>query len=131
MTVEVAEDPAFESVAATAPTVALLAADHTCRVLVTGLQPARTYWYRFMDEIGRGSRIGRTRTAPADDDPRPVRFAFVSCQNICEGAQNAYRRMIFEDERAAPEDQLAFVLPRSGPAGREGAAALRPHVGQP
>jgi alkaline phosphatase D len=34
----------------------------------------------------------------------------VSCQNVCEGAQNAYRRMIFEDERARPEDQLAFVL---------------------
>jgi alkaline phosphatase D len=110
LTVEVAEDPDFERVIATAPTVALLAADHTCRVLVSGLRPARTYWYRFLDEDGRGSRIGRTRTAPADDDPRPVRFAFVSCQNVCEGAQNAYRRMMFEDRRAAPDDQLAFVL---------------------
>jgi len=110
LTVEVAEDPGFERVVATAPTRALLEADHTCRVLVGGLRPGRTYWYRFIDEKGDGSRIGRTRTAPADDDPRPVRFAFVSCQNICEGAQNAYRRMIFEDERAAPEDQLAFVL---------------------
>ena len=110
LTVEVAEDRDFERVVATAPTVALLAADHTCRVLVSGLQPARTYWYRFTDENGHGSRIGRTRTAPADDDPRPARFAFVSCQNICEGAQNAYRRMLFEDERAAPENQLAFVL---------------------
>jgi alkaline phosphatase D len=111
LTVEVAEDPEFERVVATALTVALLAADHTCRVLVSGLRPARTYWYRFMDESGGGSRIGRTRTSPADDDPRPVRFTFVSCQNVCEGAQNAYRRMIFEDQqRTAPEDQLAFVL---------------------
>ena len=30
---------------------------------------------------GNGSRIGRTLTAPAPDDPRPSRFAFVSCQN--------------------------------------------------
>jgi alkaline phosphatase D len=110
LTVEVAEDPDFEQVVATAPTVALLAADHTCRVLVGGLRPARTYWYRFLDEDGHGSRIGRTRTAPADDDPRPVRFAFVSCQNVCEGALNAYRRMLFEDRRAAPADQLAFLL---------------------
>lgn len=110
LTVEVAEDSAFEHVVASAPTRALLAADHTCRVLVGGLQPARFYWYRFVDEHGNGSRIGRTRTAPADDDPRPLRFTFVSCQNVCEGAQNAYRRMIFEDERAKPEDQLAFVL---------------------
>lgn len=67
LTVEVAEDPDFEHVVATAPTVALLAADHTCRVLVGGLRPAHAYWYRFMDENGHGSRIGRTRTAPAAD----------------------------------------------------------------
>ena len=34
------------------------------------------------------------------DDPRPVNFAFVSCQDVNEGKLNAYRRMIFEDERA-------------------------------
>ena len=49
-------------------------------------------------------------TAPAPDDARPVKFAFVSCQNVSQGAQNAYRRMIFEDKRAAPLDQLGFVL---------------------
>lgn len=107
---EVAEDAAFERVVATTRTRALAAADHTTRVLVGGLQPARTYWYRFADEKGRGSRIGRTRTAAAPDDTRPVRFTFVSCQNVCEGALNAYRRMIFEDEKAAPGEQLAFVL---------------------
>lgn len=110
LTVEVAEDEAFERVVARARTRALAAADHTCRVLVGGLEPARTYWYRFSDEEGQGSRIGRTRTAAAPDDPRPVRFSFVSCQNVCEGAQNTYRRMIYEDERAAPGEQLAFVL---------------------
>lgn len=40
LTVEVAEDADFERVVVTAPTVALLAADHTCRVLVGGLEPA-------------------------------------------------------------------------------------------
>lgn len=110
LTVEVSETPTFEKLVTSANTRALAAADHTCRVLVAGLEPAHTYWYRFIDERGRGSRIGRTRTAAAPDDTNPVKFAFVSCQNVCEGAQNAYRRMIFEDERAAPSDQLAFVL---------------------
>ena len=59
---------------------------------------------------GNGSRIGRTITAPRANDPRPVNFAFVSCQDVNEGKLNAYRRMIFEDERAAPRDQLDFVL---------------------
>jgi len=108
--VEVAEDPAFTRVVATATTRVLAQSDWTCRVLAGDLQPGREYWYRFVDEDGNGSRIGRTLTAPANDDPRPSRFAFVSCQSLPEGAMNAYRRMIWEDERAAPEDRLGFVL---------------------
>jgi alkaline phosphatase D len=110
LTVEVAADAEFKKVVATAKTEALLAADHTCRVLVGGLEPSKVYWYRFVLENGDGSRIGRTRTAPADDDGRPVAFAFVSCQNIVEGGQHAYRRMIFEDEARPEAEQLAFVL---------------------
>ncbi|HMI55729.1 MAG TPA: alkaline phosphatase D family protein [Gemmatimonadaceae bacterium] len=110
LTVEVAEDEAFRRVVAHAPAPVSAAADWTSRVLVGGLKPARTYWYRFTDDEGNGSRIGRTITAPPPADPRPVNFAFVSCQSVNEGALNGYRRMIFEDERAAPEDQLDFVL---------------------
>jgi alkaline phosphatase D len=108
--VEVAEDEAFERVIATARAPLSKESDWTCRVLVGGLKPAQIYWYRFTDQKGFGSRVGRTITAPSANDPRPVRFAFVSCQNVNQGAQNAYRRMIFEDERAAPQDQLGFVL---------------------
>jgi alkaline phosphatase D len=110
LTVEVAEDARFQRVVATAKARVSAASDWTCRVLVGGLQPAREYWYRFTDRSGAGSRVGRTLTAPADDDARPVRFAFVSCQNVCQGAQNAYRRMIFEDEKAAAAARLDFVL---------------------
>ncbi|HEY8010714.1 MAG TPA: alkaline phosphatase D family protein [Rudaea sp.] len=108
--VEVAEDPAFTRVIATTTAPVQAAADWTCRVLVGHLQAAREYWYRFVDDDGNGSRIGRTLTAPNPDDPRPTRFAFVSCQDICIGYLNAYRRMIWEDERAAPEERLGFVL---------------------
>ncbi|MGB8132328.1 MAG: alkaline phosphatase D family protein, partial [Candidatus Angelobacter sp.] len=107
---EVAEDQAFHRVVATQSVPISAEADWTCRVLVGGLKPARFYWYRFTDSDGNGSRIGRTRTAPDDHDPRPVRFAFVSCQNANLGAQNAYRRMIYEDERAPEAEKLGFVL---------------------
>ena len=110
LTVEVAEDPAFSRVVAEAHAPVSAAADWTTRVLVGGLKPARIYWYRFTDAGGNGSRIGRTITAPLESDARPVNFAFVSCQSVNEGKLNAYRRMIFEDERAAPENQLGFVL---------------------
>ena len=110
LTLELAEDESFRRVVAHAPAPVSAASDWTTRVLVGGLEPARTYWYRFTDADGNGSRVGRTRTAPRPDDPRPVHFAYVSCQSVNEGALNAYRRMIFEDERAAPADQLDFVL---------------------
>src|SRR5580700_7925957 len=110
LTVEVSEHPNFQNVVATAKAVVSKESDWTCRVLVGGLKPAREYWYRFTDRRGSGSRIGRTITAPSADDPRPVRFAFISCQNVNYGAQNAYRRMIFEDQRAPEQDQLGFVL---------------------
>ena len=110
LTVEVAEDEAFERVVSHSRTPVLANADWTARVLVGGLKPGRIYWYRFTDADGNGSRIGRTITAPLDGDPRAVNFAFVSCQSVNEGKLNGYRRMIFEDERAAPAEQLGFVL---------------------
>ena len=108
--VEVAEDEAFGRVVAQASAPVSAASDWTARVLVAGLSPSRVYWYRFTGADGNGSRVGRTLTAPAADDPRPVKFAFVSCQDVNEGKLNAFRRMIFEDERAAQADQLEFVL---------------------
>jgi alkaline phosphatase D len=108
--VEVAEDPEFRAVIAQAPVYVSASEDWTCRVLAAGLSPSREYWYRFVDATGLGSRIGRTLTTPKDRDDRPSRFAFVSCQNVNTGAQNAYRRMIFDDERAPAGQRLDFVL---------------------
>lgn len=110
LTVEVARDPDFRQVVATARVPVLAAADWTCRALVGGLAPATVHWYRFTDDTGAGSRVGRTLTAPRQTDARTVRFAFVSCNSVNEGAQNAYRRMIWEDERAAPDKKIGFVL---------------------
>jgi alkaline phosphatase D len=110
LTVEVAEDDAFRRVVAKTTAPVSAESDWTTRVLVGHLEPARVYWYRFTDGEGNGSRVGRTITAPMANDPRPINFAFVSCQDVNEGKLNAYRRMIFEDERAAPADQLDFVL---------------------
>jgi alkaline phosphatase D len=110
LTVEVALDPDFRRVVATARAPVLAAADWTCRALVGGLSPATVYWYRFTGDDGAGSRIGRAITAPRASDKRPVRFAFVSCNSVNEGAQNAYRRMIWEDERAAADRKLGFIL---------------------
>lgn len=110
LTVELARDAEFRQVVAKAQAPVLAASDWTCRVLVGGLSPATVYWYRFADDGGAGSRVGRTITAPRVTDTRPVRFAFVSCNSVNEGAQNAFRRMIWEDQHAPEDRKLGFVL---------------------
>jgi alkaline phosphatase D len=110
LTVEVSEDFAFHRVTARTEANLSVETDWTCRVLAAGLKPRTVYWYRFTDEHGFGSRIGRTITAPANNDSRTVRFAFVSCQNVQQGASTAYRRMIWEDQQRTVDHQLGFVL---------------------
>ena len=111
LTVEVAEDRSFRRVVAHAPAPVSAASDWTSRVLVGGLKPAHDLLvplHRRRRE--RQPRRPHASPRPLPNDPRPVNFAFVSCQDVNEGKLNAYRRMIFEDERARPEDQLDFVL---------------------
>jgi alkaline phosphatase D len=107
---EVARDRDFKKIETLAFIPITAETDWTCRFMAAGLKPATEYWYRFTDEDGNGSRIGRTLTAPKESDSRPVRFTFVSCQDMTIGAANAYRRMIYEDERRPRPEQLGFVL---------------------
>jgi alkaline phosphatase D len=110
LTAEVSLDADFRHVIARVDAPVLAESDWTCRVLAAGLVPSTVYWYRFVDREGNGSRVGRTITAPKPDDSRPVRFAFVSCQSVNEGKQNAWRRMVWEDRRAPAAKRLDFVL---------------------
>ncbi len=107
---EVARDRDFKKIETLASIPITAETDWTCRFMAAGLAPATEYWYRFTDADGNGSRVGRTLTAPREGDARPVRFTFVSCQDMTIGAANAYRRMIYEDERRPRAEQLGFVL---------------------
>lgn len=110
LTVEVAKDPDFRHVVVRGTAEVTADTDWTCRFLAAGLRPASEFWYRFTDADGNGSRVGRTLTAPRERDARPVHFTFVSCQDMTIGAANAYRRMIYEDERRPRSEQIGFVL---------------------
>jgi len=108
--VEISTSPEFKKILAGGTAEISADSDWTCRFLVTDLEPDREYWYRFVDDHGFASRIGRTMTAPSNDSDEPVRFTFVSCQCPNEGAMNAYRKMIFEDEKRSKDNRLNFVL---------------------
>lgn len=108
--VEISTNADFKKIVAGGSVSSSAESDWTCRFMVTELKPNREYWYRFVDDQGFASRVGRTMTAPNEDSDTPVRFTFVSCQCPNEGALNAYRKMIFEDEARSKEQQLNFVL---------------------
>lgn len=90
---EVATDEAFGDVIQHGTAVADPNLAHSIHIEVTGLEPARDYFYRFMvgDEV---SETGRTRTAPAPGQGvDAVRFGFASCSNYEHGYFVAYRGM--------------------------------------
>jgi alkaline phosphatase D len=94
---EVAADDAFRQIVRAGAVLAEPSNAHSLHVEVSGLEPARWYWYRFAtaDET---SPAGRTRTAPAAADSLDgLRFAFASCQQYEHGYYTAYRHMVAED----------------------------------
>jgi alkaline phosphatase D len=77
---EVATSPSFGTVVASGTVPVSPANDSTVKVLVGGLSPGTTYWYRFTTG-GEDSPVGRTRTLPAPGAPTgELRLAFASCQ---------------------------------------------------
>jgi alkaline phosphatase D len=74
--------------------------DRCVKAKVRGLEPATTYWYRFIHTRADGryvSAVGRTRTAPAADADVKVRFAFASCQDYNGRYYNAHAHMATMD----------------------------------
>lgn len=108
--VEISDSKEFRKIIAGGTTKINTDSDWTCRFLVKDLEPNHVYYFRFIDEHGFASRVGRTITAPAENSDATVRFTFVSCQCPNEGAMNAYRRMIFDDEAKSENERLNFVL---------------------
>jgi alkaline phosphatase D len=97
VTWEVAADETFRTIAMHGSTIALPEWAHSVHVDIDGLEPARTYWYRFRSGDAL-SPTGRTRTAPAPQALNErFRFAFAACQQYEHGYYVAYRHMARED----------------------------------
>ncbi len=90
---EVAEDAGFTRIAEDGVAWARPHLAHAVHVEVTGLAPAREYFYRF--RIGRyESPAGRAQTCPAADAAvESMKFAFASCAHYEQGYFSAYRYM--------------------------------------
>ncbi len=107
--VQISHSPEFGEIVLDEMLTATAATDHTLRLVVQGLEPDSTYFYRFL-AAGDQSRLGRTRTAPAPNTERPTRFAFACCQNYEQGFYGAWARMLADDLASPTEQQIDFVL---------------------
>jgi alkaline phosphatase D len=90
---EVAHDAGFGRLVQRGRASATLDLAHSVHVEVTGLEPDRWYFYRFM--VGDAvSPVGRTRTFPqADAEVARLRLAYASCQKWEDGYFSAWRHM--------------------------------------
>lgn len=125
---EVATDGGFGDVVAEGEAVATPALGHSVHVDATGLEPATTYWYRFIvgDHV---SPVGRTRTLPASSSsPEAFTIGVANCQDYGSGYYAAYRHLVQEDL-----DVVAFlgdyIYERAGVDTPEEAIALRRNYG--
>ncbi|MDX1570001.1 MAG: alkaline phosphatase D family protein [Xanthomonadales bacterium] len=102
---QVATDESFANLIVDAQFTAPGSHDNCLKVRVTDLSSDNTYFYRFLFEAEgalQASRTGRTRTAPAADSTRTIRFGQVSCQDYLGRYYNTYLKLLEED--------LDFVL---------------------
>lgn len=99
----IAKDEALTDIVARTTLKAAASADHTVRVVPTGLEAGRHYWYRF--EIpGTTTQVGRTKTAPDPTADVPVKFVMAACQDYIGRYWHAWKA--FLDEKV----EVDFVL---------------------
>ncbi|MBM3661832.1 MAG: hypothetical protein FJW94_02905 [Actinobacteria bacterium] len=75
----VADNETFGNVVAQGAATTSEARDWTVNVVAGGLTGGRTYWYRFIDDVGHASPPGRTRTAPSGSVELQLRIRELPC----------------------------------------------------
>lgn len=95
---EVARDEGFRHIVKVGEALARRAFGSTLHIEVSGLEPDRSYWYRFIAQ-GVNSPTGRAWTAPRPDAAVDrVRFTAASCSHWEWGYFSAYRHMAQEED---------------------------------
>lgn len=97
LTVELSTTQDFSTVKLGGTAVARHADDYTARIPVRGLDPGRTYFYRFIAPDGAVSPVGRTRTLPVGPVAR-FGLGVFSCANMPFGWFNAYGHAAMRDD---------------------------------
>lgn len=94
---EIAEDAEFGRIVGRGEAGARSLHDFTAKTVIAGLEPGRTYFYRFVAPDGAASPVGRTRTLPEGPVERFTMGVF-SCSNMPFGHFNAYAHAAARDD---------------------------------
>jgi alkaline phosphatase D len=85
---EISEDSSFNKIIKSGKIITDSSRDWTIKVLIDGLEPGKTYFYRFKYK-DKYSPIGKTKTLPRETDH--FRIALLSCQHFSENYFWAYK----------------------------------------
>lgn len=95
--VEVSTDDSFEKIIIKRDLVAYALFDYAVKIKIKKLQADKYYYYRFIYS-GNYSKIGRTKTAPANKQAKNVKFAYISCQDYIGRYYNTLAHLIEHDD---------------------------------
>jgi alkaline phosphatase D len=94
---EIAADRGFSNITQKGEAIARPEMGHAVHVEVTGLEPGRDYFYRFIAGTER-TATGRAKTAPAAGSAvAHARFGVLGCQAYEQGFYTAHRKAAAED----------------------------------
>jgi alkaline phosphatase D len=94
---QVSPGPEFRRITAAGTVTAEVGRDWCVKPMAEGLEPGRTYFYRFADTRGRRSPVGRTRTLP-EGPTEQFRIGALTCANLPYGWFNAYAHAAARDD---------------------------------
>jgi alkaline phosphatase D len=118
---QVAEDDGFSRIVRSGEELARPELGHSVHVELSGLRPARPYFYRFMVDGADASTVGTAKTAPAAGvDVSRVRLAVAGCQAYYQGWYGAYAFLAQEPDLDVVFHYGDYIY--EGAAGRNKAA---------
>lgn len=95
--VKISSSPYFEKDCQEYSVVTNHEIDYTIKVDIDNLEPGKFYYYQFFANNGESTRVGRTKTLPADEYNGKVKFGVYSCSNYAGGFFTAYAMPALKD----------------------------------